>query len=76
MEKQTFVFEKRNYIMMIAGIVLMIIGYLLMIGGGSENPEVFNPEIFSPQRVTWAPLLIMIGLLVEIFAIMYHPTDD
>ncbi|HAD96743.1 MAG TPA: DUF3098 domain-containing protein [Cryomorphaceae bacterium] len=76
MEKQTFVFEKRNYIMMIAGIALMIIGYLLMIGGGSENPEVFNPEIFAPRRVTWAPILIMIGLLVEIFAIMYHPTDD
>ena len=62
--------------MMIAGIALMIIGYLLMIGGGSENPEVFNPEIFAPRRVTWAPILIMIGLLVEIFAIMYHPTDD
>jgi len=61
---------------MIAGIALMIIGYLLMIGGGSENPEVFNPEIFAPRRVTWAPILIMIGLLVEIFAIMYHPTDD
>ena len=70
MQKQTFVFGRRNYLLMAAGIVLMIIGYLLMQGGGSDNPEVFNPEIFSPRRITWAPLIIILGLVTEIVAIM------
>ncbi len=70
MEKQTFIFEKNNYILFAAGLVLMIIGYLLMVGGGSDNPEVFNPEIFSAQRIIVAPMFILAGLLVEVFAIM------
>lgn len=70
MEKQTFIFGKRNYILMIAGMVLMVIGYILMSGGGSDNPEVFNPEIFSFQRIGIAPLLVVFGLLLEIYAIM------
>ncbi len=55
---------------MAAGIVLMVIGYLLMQGGGSDNPEVFNPEIFSARRITWAPLIIILGVITEIYAIM------
>lgn len=70
MEKQTFIFERKNYAIMLAGIVLVVLGFILMAGGGSENPEVFNPEIFSTRRIVIAPLLIVAGLLVEIFAIM------
>lgn len=76
MEKQTFVFEKKNYILMLAGLVLMTIGYLLMMGGGSEDPNTFNPEIFSPRRLRWAPIFILAGLLVEVFAIMSKPADE
>ena len=70
MEKQTFIFDRKNYIVMLAGIVLIIIGFILMAGGGSDNPEVFNPEIFAPRRIVVAPILIVAGLLVEVFAIM------
>jgi membrane-bound ClpP family serine protease len=70
MEKQTFVFERKNYVLLIAGIVLMIFGYLLMMGGGSDDPQVFNPEIFSAQRIIVAPILIIAGLVLEVFAIM------
>ncbi len=70
MEKQTFIFERKNYLMVVAGIVLMIIGYLFMMGGGSANPEEFNPEIFSAGRIIIAPILIIAGLLLEVFAIM------
>jgi len=52
------------------GIVFMIIGYLLMQGGGSEDPNVFNDEIFSARRITWAPLMLIIGLVIEVYAIM------
>ena len=75
MMKQTFTFGRRNYILMIVGIVLVIVGYMLMAGGGSENPEVFNPEIFNARRITWAPILIIAGLLVEIYAIMSTPKE-
>ncbi len=70
MQKQSFVFEKKNYLLMAAGIVFMIIGYLLMQGGGSEDPTVFNEEIFNARRITWAPLMLIIGLVIEVYAIM------
>lgn len=70
MEKQTFIFERKNYLMMIGGIVLLIIGYILMSGGGSDNPNVFNPEIFSTRRILIAPIVIVAGLVLEVFAIM------
>jgi len=70
MQKQSFVFKKKNYLLMGLGIVFMIIGYLLMQGGGSEDPNVFNDEIFSARRITWAPLMLIIGLVIEVYAIM------
>lgn len=76
MEKQEFTFARKNYIMMLAGIVLIVIGYILMAGGGSDNPEVFNPEIFSTRRIVIAPIFILAGLLVEVFAIMIKGNSD
>ena len=68
-----FIFEKRNYQLMIVGVVVMAIGYLLMVGGGSEDPEVFNPEIFSARRIVISPTVIIIGFAIEIYAIMWRP---
>ncbi len=76
MEKQNFVFGKKNYLLMVAGVVLMTIGYMLMMGGGSEDPNVFNPDIFSKQRLVFAPIFILAGLLVEVFAIMSNPGNE
>lgn len=75
MQKQSFVFGKRNYLLMGLGILFMVIGYLLMQGGGSDDPTVFNPDIFSPRRITWAPLMLIIGLIIEVFAIMTPKAD-
>ena len=75
MKEQTFVFTKTNYLLMAAGVILMIFGYILMQGGGSDNPEVFNPEIFSARRITWAPMVLLSGLQVEVVAIMYRPKN-
>ena len=44
-------FGKQNYLIFLAGIVLIVLGYLLMIGGGSDDPNVFNPAIFDTQRI-------------------------
>ena len=64
-------FGKVNYILMAAGIVLLAIGYLLLAGGGSDDPNVFNPALFDSRRLVWAPILIVLGFVVEIVAIMY-----
>jgi len=72
MEKNnTSLFGKDNYVWMVIGIVVMLIGFLLMAGGKSQDPTVFdNNQVYSFQRITLAPLLIMAGLMVEVYAIM------
>jgi hypothetical protein len=72
-KKQTFVFGKMNYILMLAGIGIMFLGYILMIGGGSDDPNVFSDQLYSFQRVTLSPILIIVGFVIEIVAIMYRP---
>jgi hypothetical protein len=46
-----------------------------MSGGGSKDPNVFDPEIFNTRRLTIAPILIIAGFVIEIFAIMRKPKD-
>jgi hypothetical protein len=74
-KKEGFAFGRENYLMMIAGLIVIIIGNLLMIGGGSEDPNVFDPEIFSTRRLTVAPVVILLGFVIEVFAIMRKPKD-
>jgi membrane-bound ClpP family serine protease len=66
-------FGKQNYQILIGGVVLIILGYLLMIGGGSEDPNVFNPAIFDTQRITIAPMVCLLGFVTIIVAIMWRP---
>ena len=66
-----FVFKKKNYMILIAGIALILLGITLMIGGGSEDPTQFSEEIFNFQRLTLAPILIISGFVMGVFAIMY-----
>ncbi|MFN4123714.1 MAG: DUF3098 domain-containing protein [Flavobacteriales bacterium] len=66
-----FAFKRINYILMIVGVVMIAIGFALMAGGGSDDPNVFNPEIFSTRRITVAPIVVMLGFIIEAVAIMY-----
>lgn len=65
-------FTKKNYYILAAGILLISIGYLLMIGGGSEDPNVFNPAIFDFRRITLAPMVCLAGFITIIVAIMWR----
>jgi hypothetical protein len=68
------VFAKDNYKIMIAGLVITVIGFLLMMGGNSDDPNHFKPEeVYSFRRITLAPIVIVLGLMVEVFAIMRKP---
>ncbi|MBK5209637.1 DUF3098 domain-containing protein [Lutibacter sp.] len=71
--KSEFLFGKRNYVIMLIGIAFIGLGFVLMAGGGSDNPEIFNADIYNFRRIRLAPTLVIIGLGIEIYAIMTKP---
>ncbi len=75
--EQSFLFDKDNYMWMIGGICLIFLGFFLMAGGKSANPHEFHyDEIYSFRRITLAPIVILIGFTVEVFAIMRKPKEN
>jgi hypothetical protein len=67
-------FDKENYKWMLIGLVVVGIGFILMAGGKSSNPNVFNDnDVYSFRRITLAPILIIAGFIIEIYAIMRKP---
>ena len=73
MSQNSFLFDKKNYLLFAIGLAFIVLGFILMSGGGSEDPNVYNEELFSSRLITWAPLLIVIGFVVEVFAILRRP---
>ena len=71
-----FAFSRINYILLLIGFIVIVIGFLLMLGGGSEDPTVFNAdEIFSTRRIVIAPMVVLAGFIFEIYAIMKKPKE-
>jgi len=69
-----FLFAKENFKWMLIGVVIMAIGFILMAGGKSNDPNVFDPnEVYSTTRITIAPIVILAGLVVEIYALFRNP---
>ncbi len=66
-----FLFGKRNYLFMAAGIILILAGFALMAGGRSDDPRVFNEAIYNFRRIRIAPTIVLIGLAIEVYAILY-----
>jgi len=69
-------FTKKNYYFLVGGILLIALGYILMIGGGSDDPNIFNPAIFDFQRITLAPMTCLVGFVTVIVAIMWRPKGE
>jgi uncharacterized oligopeptide transporter (OPT) family protein len=69
------IFTRDNYWWMLIGVVVIALGMILMSGGRSNtNPAVFDRSaVYSPMRITIAPILILAGLVIEIFAIFKKP---
>ena len=55
---------------LLIGLIVMISGYILMTGGGSDDPQVFNYAMFDFRRMVAAPIVIVLGIVIEIVAIM------
>lgn len=76
-ETSGFPLEKENYILLSIGFAIIVLGFILMIGGGSDDPNVFNEEeLFSFRRTTLAPMMVLFGFVFEIWAIMKKPRES
>ena len=75
-EEINFVFNKVNYKLMIIGLILIILGLIFLSGGGSKDPEVFNEAVFNLRRMVIAPVLMLAGFVLEIYAIMYRSKEN
>ena len=70
-------FDKQNMWLMLLGVAVIAIGMLLMVGGRSNDPNTFNyDEVYSTLRISVAPVLIIIGLGIEIYAIFKKPKTN
>lgn len=70
-KKNNVLFEKSNLTWMLVGAVIIVLGFLLMAGGKNDDPNAFDEsQVYSTTQITIAPILIVIGLLVEVYAIM------
>lgn len=71
-EQKVMPFGRQNYIIVLIGIALLVIGFILMLGGGSNDPDVFNEKMFDFQHITLSTILILAGFVVEIIAIFWR----
>ncbi len=71
--KRAPLFRKMNFILMAVGLILLVVGYFCLSGGAVSDPNKFDGEIFNARRTVVAPILMFVGLVVEVVAIMWHP---
>ena len=60
----------RGLKLLLVGLIVMVSGYILMTGGGSDDPQVFNYAMFDFRRMVAAPIVIILGIVIEVLAIM------
>ncbi|MCB9019382.1 MAG: DUF3098 domain-containing protein [Chitinophagales bacterium] len=68
---------RQNYMLILLGVIILVIGFILMSGGKYDDPNVFNgEELYSARRITLAPIVVIIGFAVEIYAIFHRPKNQ
>lgn len=72
-EKKEFLFKRSNFKIFSISIIIIATGFVLMIGGESTDPNFFNEEIFNFQRITLAPILVILGFGIAIISILKKP---
>jgi hypothetical protein len=66
-------YTRTNYVLIALGFLLIIIGFMLMGGGHQEGNEFVREEIYSFRRVTLAPIVVLLGFIIEVIAVMWIP---
>ena len=63
-------FTRENYMYIGIGCGLIALGLILMMGGRMEDPNVWDESvIYSARRTVLAPIIILAGLGMQIYAI-------
>lgn len=65
-----FAFGRENYILLLLSAAILLVGYFLMAGGRADNPNEFNEAVFSFRRISLAPVIVMLGYALGIYAIV------
>lgn len=68
-KKNKLPFGKKNYKLMLVGIAVLIIGFITM----SLDSK---PHGFGFLGLTLGPIIIMLGFIIELFAILHNPKDN
>ena len=66
---ETFLYGKEYFMWMLIGLACIILGFFLMAGGNQAPTEWNADEIYSFRRTALAPIVIVIGLVIEVYAI-------
>lgn len=76
-KENNFYFGKANFKWMLIGLACIVVGYLLMMGAdanttseGVKDPNYWNESIFSIRRIRIAPMLVIAGFIIQIYAIL------
>ncbi|MBO6222290.1 MAG: DUF3098 domain-containing protein [Bacteroidales bacterium] len=75
-DNNNFALPKKNLIWMVLGFGVMVLGFVLLAGGGSSDPSSFSPQIFSARRLYVAPVVILLGCALVVFAIMHKGKNN
>jgi hypothetical protein len=75
MDKKQFAFGKDNFIWLAVSVIIIIIGFLLVAGGKTTEATGFDPSIFNFRRLVIAPVVIMSGFGLVIYAILKKTKD-
>ena len=67
-------FGKKNYQLMLLGLLVIFAGYGLMMGVNNDVESLTasfpKEEVYSVRRIVIAPIVIILGFLIEIYAIL------
>jgi len=68
--KEPLLFKRENFKWMFIGLGFIVLGMVLMSGGSMPSADVWDEDlIYSFRRITLAPIVILIGLGIEVYAI-------
>lgn len=71
MNNNKLLFNKKKLVVLLAGCLMVVLGFILMSGGNATSYNEFNEEeIFSKVRITYAPIMVMLGYAVCIVGIL------
>jgi hypothetical protein len=75
-QERQLLFDRSKYNLVILGLAITALGFILMIGGGSDDPGEFSYKLFNFRRLTLAPILVIAGYGLQVYAIMKNKKDN